>query len=60
LLGSLNAPAHRLAALPNSRLTYESQLNGPDWGAEREIFRALVQRIEIGPTQVAVVLRLPT
>ena len=27
---------------------------------KREIVRALVQRIEIGPTKVAVVLRLPT
>ena len=32
----------------------------PDWSTKREIIRALVQRIEIGPTKVAVVLRLPT
>ena len=38
----------------------QSQLNDADWSTKREIVRALVQRIEIGPTKVAVVLRLPT
>ena len=38
----------------------QSQLNDADWATKREIVRALVQRIEIGPTKVAVVLRLPT
>ena len=37
----------------------QSQLNDADWATKREIVRALVQRIEIGPTKVAVVLRLP-
>jgi hypothetical protein len=37
----------------------QSQLNNADWVTKREIVRALVQRIEIGPTKVAVVLRLP-
>jgi hypothetical protein len=48
-----------------SRLTEISdhvriQLNDADWTTKREIIRALIQRIEIGPTKVAVVLRLPT
>jgi len=38
----------------------QSQLNDADWSTKREIIRALVQRIEIGPTKVAVVLRLRT
>jgi site-specific DNA recombinase len=38
----------------------QSKLNDADWATQREIVRALVQRIEIGPTKVAVVLRLPT
>jgi len=33
----------------------QSQLNNADWATKREIVRALVQRIEIGPTTVAVV-----
>jgi hypothetical protein len=37
----------------------QSQLNAADFAIKREIVRALVQRIEIGPTKVAVVLRLP-
>lgn len=37
-----------------------SQLSNADWTTKREIVRALVQRIEIGPTNVDVVLRLPT
>jgi hypothetical protein len=41
----------------SSRL--QSQLNDADWATKREIIRALVQRIEIGPTKVALVLRLP-
>ena len=46
----------RLATL-SSHL--QSHLNEPDWTTKREIIRALVQRIEIGTTSVAVVLRLP-
>ena len=46
----------RLAAL-SSHL--QSHLNEADWTTKREIIRALVQRIEIGTTSVAVVLRLP-
>ena len=38
----------------------KSQLNDAGWSTRREIIRSLVQRIEIGPTMVAVVLRLPT
>ena len=38
----------------------KSQLKNADFATKREIVRALVQRIEIGPTKVAVVLRLPT
>jgi site-specific DNA recombinase len=38
----------------------KSQLNDADWSTRREIIRSLVRRIEIGPTMVAVVLRLPT
>jgi len=37
----------------------QSQLNDADWSTKREIICALVQRIEIGPTKVAVVLRPP-
>jgi site-specific DNA recombinase len=37
----------------------KSHLNDADWSTRREIIRSLVQRIEIGPTKVAVVLRLP-
>jgi len=42
----------------SSRL--QSQLNDADWATKREIIRAVIQRIEIGPTKIAVVLRLPT
>jgi hypothetical protein len=41
----------------SSRL--QSQLNDADWATKREIVRSLVQRIEIGPTKVTIVLRLP-
>ena len=34
-------------------------MNHADWATKREIVRALVQRIEIGPTKVTIVLRLP-
>jgi site-specific DNA recombinase len=37
----------------------QNQLSDADWTTKREIVRALVQRIEIGPTKVTVVLRLP-
>jgi site-specific DNA recombinase len=38
----------------------QNQLSDADWTTKRETIRALIQRIEIGPTKVAVVLRLPT
>jgi site-specific DNA recombinase len=48
-----------------SRLTeiashVQNQLSDADWTTKREIIRALIQRIEIGTTKVAVVHRLPT
>ena len=46
----------RLGVLSNH---LESHLRDPDWATKREIIRAIVQRIEIGPAKVAVVLRLP-
>ena len=45
----------RLAELSNH---LESQLRDPDWATKREIIRTIVQRIEIGPAKVAIVLRL--
>jgi site-specific DNA recombinase len=38
----------------------QNKLSNADWSTRREIIRALVQRIEIGKTKIAVVLRLPT
>jgi hypothetical protein len=38
----------------------QPQLNKADWSTRREIIRAIVQRIEIGLTNIAIVLRLPT
>jgi site-specific DNA recombinase len=38
----------------------ESQLKEADWGSKREIMRAIIQRIEIAPTNIAIVLRLST
>jgi site-specific DNA recombinase len=35
-----------------------SQLKMPDWATKGKIIRAVVQRIEIGPTNIALVLRL--
>jgi site-specific DNA recombinase len=35
------------------------QLKKVDWATKREIIRAVIQRIEIGPTNIAVALRLP-
>ena len=46
----------RLGELSNH---IESQLRDPDWATQREIIRAVVQRIEIEPAKVAIVLRLP-
>jgi hypothetical protein len=37
----------------------QTQLNDADWTTKRDVLRALIQRIEIGPTSIAVVLRLP-
>ena len=34
-------------------------LKKADWVTKREIIRAVVQRIEIGPTNIGIVLRLP-
>jgi hypothetical protein len=47
-----------------SRLTeisshVKNQLSDADWTTKRDIIRALIQRIEIGPTKIAVVIRLP-
>jgi site-specific DNA recombinase len=36
------------------------QANKADWATKREIIRAIVQRIEIGATDIVIVLRLPT
>ena len=38
----------------------ESQLKNAGWATKREIIRAVIQRIEIGLTNFAIVLRLPT
>jgi site-specific DNA recombinase len=38
----------------------QNQLSDVDWTAKRDIIRALIQRIEIGPMKIAVVFRLPT
>jgi site-specific DNA recombinase len=46
----------RLGELSNH---IKSQLRDPDWATRREIIRAIVQRIEIGPAKVTIVLRLP-
>jgi hypothetical protein len=46
----------RLAELSNH---LQSRLNDADWITKREAIHTLVQRIEIGATSVAVVLRLP-
>jgi site-specific DNA recombinase len=54
--GQVRALMSRLGEL-SSHL--QSQLNDPDWTTKREIIRALMQRIEIGPEKLAVVLRLP-
>ena len=35
------------------------QLKKADWATRREIIRAVVQRIDIGPTNIDIVLRLP-
>lgn len=35
------------------------QLQKVDWAMKREIIRAVIQRIEVGPTNIAVVLRPP-
>ena len=35
------------------------RLNTANWATKREIIRAVVQRIEIGPTSITIVLRLP-
>ena len=37
-----------------------TRLNWADWCTKREIIGAIVQRIEIGPTNLGIVLRLPT
>ena len=38
----------------------ESQLKKANWATKREILRAVVRRVEIGPRNIAIVLRLPT
>jgi hypothetical protein len=52
----LRSAMSRLAELS---VHLETQLNDTDRTTKREVIRALIQRIEIGPTSVAVVLRLP-
>jgi site-specific DNA recombinase len=52
----IRALVSRLRELSNH---ITSQLRDPDFSTKREIIRSLVQRIEIGPANVAVVLRLP-
>ena len=37
-----------------------SELKKANWDTKREIIRAVVQRIEIEPANIAIVLRLPT
>jgi len=46
----------RLAELSNH---LPPNLKKADWATKREIIRAIVQRIEIGPTNIGIVLRLP-
>ena len=38
----------------------QSQLKKANWATKREIIRAILHRIEIGPAKIAIVLRLPT
>jgi len=38
----------------------QSELKKANWATKREIIRAVVQRIEIGPTNIAIVFRLPS
>jgi hypothetical protein len=47
----------RLSEISNQ---VQNQLNDADWTPKRESIRALIQRIEIGPTKVTIVIRLPT
>ena len=65
-IGSYAADEERLAqilAMRNRLVELSTHLGSPlkdaDWCAKREIIRASVQRIEITPTEVAVVLRPP-
>ena len=37
-----------------------SELKKANWDTKREIIRAVVQRIEIGPTNIAIVFRVPS
>jgi hypothetical protein len=37
----------------------KSRLRKPGWATQREITCAVVQRIEIGPTSIAIIPRLP-
>jgi hypothetical protein len=43
-----------------SQVGAASQLKKANWATKREIIRAVVQRIEIEPANIAIVLRLPT
>jgi len=49
-----------MARLTEVSIHLRSKLKKPTWAIKREIIRAVVQRIEIGPAKVAIVPRLPT
>ena len=52
----LRSVRNRLSAISRQ---VQNQLSHADWTTKREIIRALIQRIEIAETKVAIVLRLP-
>jgi site-specific DNA recombinase len=53
----LRSVRNRLTAISSQ---VQNKLSHADWTTKREIIRALIQQIEIGQTNVAVALRLPT
>jgi hypothetical protein len=55
-----HASTRRWPVLPNCQVQMQPQLNKADWATKREIIRAIAQRIEIGPTNIVIVLRLTT
>jgi site-specific DNA recombinase len=50
----------RLTELSSRLQSEQSELKKATWATKREIIRAVVQRIEIGPTKIEIVFRLPT